>query len=747
MPGPAISGILPVPATRLDLTSCDREPIHIPGSVQPHGFLLGLSTGERIAVASESAETYLHRPLGSILGALPHTVLGDAAEQIAAGLNAEPLTTATRLLGALPVDGAGLFDVVAWAGMQGSEPLCILEFEQQREPADVAMLNARLFNFVSTVRRERTVLSVSECAVAEIRALTGCDRVVLYRFDEHGHGEVLAESRNDELGSLLGLRFPASDVPAQARRMYELNRVRIIPDVGYEPSPLRGMEGGAGEIDLSPSVLRSISPVHREYMRNMGTLCSMSISIMIDGRLWGLVSCHHHAPRFLPLRLRSACDFVMQIAASEIEGHEKSLRLERALAAKQVQARLLAAMAAQENYMDGLALSPGMLLQLVDARGAAIVRGQAARLFGQTPAAPDVLQLIERLQTLGKNEFFASSRLREAWPEAPEEAAGAIVISVSRLHNTHVLWFRPELIQTVRWAGNPQKPASPDEVISPRHSFAEWKETVRGASSPWTIEEVQAAQEFRSAVLEIVLSRAEDMAELAQDLQAANQELEAFSYSVSHDLRAPFRHISGFSELLRDEEGDRLSERGRRYLATIMESARFAGLLVDSLLDFSRFARAKLTVAPVDMEELVDREWAAVVDDEVRGRTIAFTRGPLPRVLGDAQLLRQVLRNLFSNAAKYTGKQSEPTVHMAASIREGELVFAVRDNGAGFDGRFAQKLFGVFQRLHRTEEFEGTGIGLANVKRIVGRHGGRVWAEGELGKGAAFYFTLPEAKP
>ncbi len=731
----------------IDLTSCDREPIHVPGSVQPHGFLLGLDTDGRVAVASRSASRYLDLLLPALLGEPLESALGSAADEIAALLRAEPLTTATRLLGTFALPEAGLFDVVAYGGSEAAQPLAILEFEQQRTPADPAALNARLYNFVAVIRRSRTVAEVCASAVEEIRALTGCDRVVLYQFNEKGHGEVLAEGRGEALPSLLGLRFPASDVPQQARRMYELNRVRIIPDVDYEPSPLFGLNGPAGEIDLSPSVLRSVSPVHREYMRNMGTACSMSISILIDGRLWGLVSCHHTAPRFLPLRLRSACDFVMQIAASEIESHEKSLRLERALAAKQVQARLLARMAAQEDYMEGLAASPDLLLSLVESAGAAIVTGAGVQRFGAAPSNEQVLAIVERLRALRRDDFFSTDRLCALHAGAPGEASGLIAISVSRLQNTHVLWFRPELVTTVRWAGHPQKPASADAIISPRHSFDEWQETVRGACEPWTPEAVQAAADFRSAVLEIVLSRAEDIAELAAGLQVANEELEAFSYSVSHDLRAPFRHISGFSEMLRDEEGDRLTDRGRRYLATIMDSARFAGLLVDSLLDFSRIARTRLTVVPVDMEQLADSEWAAVVYDEAGGRAIRFTRGPLPRVLGDPQLLRQVLRNLFSNAAKYTGKQPEPTVDMQAGISHEEIVFSIRDNGAGFDGRFAEKLFGVFQRLHRMEEFEGTGIGLANVKRIVGRHRGRVWAEGEAGKGAAFFFTLPAAPP
>ncbi len=753
----------------LDLSSCDREPIHIPGSIQPHGFLLAVDGEGIVQVASGTAADFLGSPLASIFGMDLQQLFGQATrDALLAGLLEAPLTTATRLLVHVAA-GPERFEVIAHRPANTAPPLTILEFEQSREPVNVEALNARLYNFVAAVRRTGTVEEVCQAAVEEIRALTRCDRVVLYRFDEKGHGIVLAEQlAEDRFQSYLGLRFPASDVPVQARRMYELNRVRIIPNVDYEPSPLyiAGLDAEdaslqvAPEIDLSSSILRSVSPIHRQYMRNMGTLCSMSVSIIIEGALWGLVSCHHHAPRYVPFRLRSACDFTMQIVASQIESNLQRLRLRRALDARAVQGRLLASMAGEENYMDGLLRSPGLLEELVAAQGVAIITGVQARLFGTTPSEAQVLNLVEWLRTRG-DEVFATSSLSTIYEEGAafqSEGSGMLAISVSKLHSTLVLWFRPEVVETVRWAGNPQKPAEaptpsstlPAGIVHPRHSFESWAQTVRGTSEPWTVEEVEAAGEFRSAVLEVVLRRAEEVAELATGLQAANEELEAFSYSVSHDLRAPFRHISGFSEMLKEEEASRMSERGKRYLATIMESARFAGLLVDSLLDFSRYARSSVTIGPVNMEELFDREWAAAMEDESRGRAIEYTRTALPAVSADQQLLRQVVRNLLSNAIKYTGKRADARVYVSAIQQEAaatqsgeEFIFSIADNGAGFDQQYAGKLFGVFQRLHRMEEFEGTGIGLANVRRIINRHGGRVWAEGEVGHGATFYFSLP----
>ncbi len=771
------------PEDQLDLSSCDREPIHIPGSIQPHGFLLALDSSRQVTVASTTAARFLHLPQAQLFGKTLEELLGPKfGHSLLTGIISEPLTPATRLLNSveLPADARErtTFDVLAHSatmahrpGLMPTEaeippPLTILEFEQTfhqfGNPTDAQTINARLYNFVASIRRLGRVEDICNAAVSEIHALTGCDRVVLYRFDEAGHGLVLSETLTpgSPFASYLGLRFPASDVPAQARRMYEL-------------SPLFSPTGPAPEIDLSSSVLRSVSPIHRQYMRNMGTACSMSVSIIIDGKLWGLVSCHHHQPRYIPFRLRSACDFILQIVASLIESHDNGLRLKQALAAKAVQVKLLAAMAAQnkpDSYIDGLKRSPDLLRELVHADGSAVVVGTSVTLSGTTPTESQVLQLLDWLRNSepqtqprqANTDLFASHALSSVYPHARNfapDASGVLAISVSRLHNAEVLWFRREQVQSVRWAGNPEKPAQPpanapnNGAIDPRHSFNEWLQIVRASSEPWTDVELEAASDFRGAILEIVLGRAEELADMAAGLQIANEELEAFSYSVSHDLRAPFRHISGFSEMLRDEEVARMSEKGRRYLATIMESARFAGLLVDSLLDLSRISRAQFIMAPVDMEDLVDSEWHAVLSDADRAgkRSIQFSRTPLPHVLGDAPLLRQVLRNLFSNAVKYTGKRDDAlvrvSVHVQANAGVREFIFSVMDNGVGFDGQYAAKLFGVFQRLHPMEEFEGTGIGLANVRRIIAKHGGRTWGESQTGKGATFYFTLPDKLP
>ena len=396
------------------------------------------------------------------------------------------------------------------------------------------------------------------------------------------------------------------------------------------------------------------------------------------------------------------------------------------------------------KWVDGLASAPEDLLAQVDASGAAIVTEDSYMAVGAAPAERHVRGIVEWLESQGDHEVISSSSLAVEFPPAEAfagEASGIIAIRISGRYASWLIWFRPEAVRTVQWGGDPHKVVREDGRIHPRKSFDAWREQVRLCALPWTEAQLSAARDLRSAIVGIVLSKAEELAELSSELQRSNKELEAFSYSVSHDLRAPFRHIVGFAQLLREREND-LDPKSQHYLDTISESAIAAGRLVDDLLNFSQLGRATIIQKQVDMNKLV-AEVVKSVTMMSKDRDIQWSIAKLPNAWGDATLLRQVWYNLVDNAVKYPRPRQPAVITIEGWAADESMFYRVTDNGVGFDMAYANKLFGVFQRLQRAEDFEGTGIGLALVRRIVDRHNGSITAIGKVDEGASFVFALP----
>ncbi|GLS42936.1 light-regulated signal transduction histidine kinase (bacteriophytochrome) [Methylobacterium brachythecii] len=714
--------------------------------MQPHGFLLTLD-----AAALVIAQASANAPAGARAGVGLDAVFPALVAVVRRYLDHPSTEDGAHYLRTVTLDVDDVPQTYEVAAHR-ADGLVVLELEEITGLDVEAGLDAhtpRLRAFVQRLRQAHSVEELCNIVAEDIRHITGFDRVLVYRFDRDWHGTVLAEDGNGVLPSYLDLRFPASDIPVQARELYRRNRLRIIPDATYEPVPIRPTLTPAGKpLDLGQSVLRSVSPVHVEYMRNMGTGASMSVSILVGDALWGLVSCHNRDPHRVPLQARNACDFLTQIFALQLFAQERGAQAEQRLALSSVQSRLLGFMAEEDSFIDGLLKHPHDVLALANAAGAAIVTEERCRLIGETPSEEQVRLLHDWLSAqTDEAEVFSTEALSENLPEAgafADKASGLLAISVSKKYASYIFWFRPEVVRTVKWGGNPIKPVAEPDRLHPRKSFEIWKEEVKGRALPWTVPEVEAARDLRTSVIGIVLRRAEELAAMSEELQRSNKELEAFSYSVSHDLRAPFRHIVGYSNLLKTREGQHLSEKGRHYVDTIIEAAFSAGTLVDNLLAFSQMGRHTLNRVAGDMNALVEEERRKAMRDIPAERTVRWEIGPLGRAHADPFMLRLVIENLFSNALKYSRDRTESVIEFGRlPPKDGEAVFFVRDNGVGFDMAYVDKLFGVFQRLHRVEDFEGTGIGLANVRRIVERHGGHTWAEGKLGEGATFFFTLP----
>jgi len=514
---------------RVDLTNCDREPIHIPGAILPHGAMLVLESGTlRVLQAAGDTLALLGRPIGALLDRPVDTLFSEDQINRLQGLCDEIdlvkprhlLDPLLRVVSDRPLD----------ASAHCVDGNLIIEFEAS-DPGDpfVADPLAAVLLMIDGFGGAPSLNALCQMATASVRRVAQYDRVMVYRFMADGSGWVIAESRTPELAPFLDLHYPAADIPQQARALYLKSWLRLITQVDYDPAPLtptRNPRTGK-PLDMSFAILRDVSPIHREYLRNMGIDASMSISIIVGGKLWGLIACHNNSPRRLPRHLRAVCELFGSMFSLQLEAREKSEQFELRLASRMILQKLMLNLSGVEDYAHGLTQQTPNLLDYIHggdialngARGGGVaVRVEGKITFlGTTPDRKQIAELTEWLTSyMTETEgTFATDRLSEIYPPAKafsDVASGLLVIAVSRDPSDFILWFRPELVETALWAGDPAKPmiSGPDgDNLSPRKSFEVWKHTVRSRALPWTPAETDAAFDLRVSLLQVVLRRIE----------------------------------------------------------------------------------------------------------------------------------------------------------------------------------------------------------------------------------------------
>ncbi|WNG49791.1 GAF domain-containing protein [Archangium minus] len=741
-----------------DLTNCDREPIHIPGAIQPHGVLLVLREPMlEIRQVSENVQALLGVTAQDLLGRTLEVLLPSAqVESVRAILLSERLKDHNPLkLTIRGGSGERTFNGIA----HRHQGRLFLELEpssgQEALPFFGFYHQAR--GSMSRLRDARDLRELCEEAVREVRRLTGFDRVIIYRFDAEWNGQVLAEDRVEKADPYLGLHFPASDIPRQARELYTLNWLRIIPTVDYVPARILALpeEAAQGPLDMSFCVLRSVSPIHLEYLHNMGAFASMSISLMKEGRLWGLISCTDvSGPRYIPYEVRTACEFVGEFMSSFIPSKEGYEDYDQRLRARSVQARLLERMTRNPDFAEGLCHPPPELLELTGATGAAVYFNGATTIVGKAPTDEQLQGLIRWLgEKADPTEVFSTTSLSREYPEAEafkDVAAGLIAASMSRGRHNYVLWFRPEVVQTVEWGGNPNKPVDiqDDQLrLHPRKSFALWKETVRGRSLPWKDYELEAAQELRRNIIDIVLQRSEELLKLNTELERSNVELDSFAYAASHDLKEPLRGIHNYASLVLREESGHLKPTNRTRMDTVVRLTQRMESLINSLLHYAQVGRTELSLRETDLNEVIASVLEVLKPRIDEAQVEVRIPKPLPPARCDRVRMVEVFTNLITNAIKYNDKETKWVELGATSTPEGDTVYFVRDNGIGIRPEYYEPIFRIFKRLHGRDKYGGgTGTGLTIVKRLIERHNGRIWLESQPGEGTTFFFTLGSEK-
>ncbi len=752
--------------SNLSLTTCDREPIHISNAIQSHGVLLTFTEADlMILQISQNSTDFLGIEPGALLGQ-PLSILMQS-EQMAAirdCLNAE-FENVNPLRLVLSVNG----QPQAFEGIvHRTDGVIILELERSIEQQAVSFFD--FYKFVKAplnhLQNTQNLAEVAQQAVTVIRKITGFDRVMLYRFHEDGSGHLIAENKSADSESFLGLHYPANDIPQQAKELYRLSLLRIIPDAWSEQVYLEPALNPvtSAPLDLSLSVLRSVSPLHTEYLENMGVRASMSISLLRDHQLWGLLACHHRFPKRLSYETRTICEFLGQVISFEVTSKASTEDLDSKLELQAVQARFVNTIANCQTLGDGFHQNPRDLMDLLGAASVVFCEGDQISAFGAAPPETTIAGLMKWVnQHIGENATYSTNTLVTDYPQfAPykDVASGLLALRISRAQQTYLLWFRPEIIQTINWAGEPQKVVGAegtdfDRQIKPRKSFELWKETVRLTALPWKTYEIDAALELRSRIIGIVLQKADELALLNKELERSNIELDSFAYIASHDLKEPLRGIHNYSTFLIEDYGQQLGADGTRKLDTLMRLTRRMEDLIDSLLHYSRFGRAELLFEAVDLSEVVQSVLDVIEISRPAAADFRIPR-PLPIFQCDRTQVIELFSNLISNAIEYSDRSAkwveigyilpaEIDQQLPASLQvdPAQTIFFVRDNGIGIRAKHLETIFKIFKRLHPANKYGGgAGAGLTIAKKIVERHGGKIAVASTFGTGSTFYFTL-----
>ncbi len=745
------------------LINCDREPIHLPNAIQSHGVLLAIAPADFVILqVSQNVETLLGYSTQALLGQPLSTLFSSAQIQTIQDCLNGDFEAINPLHFSLSVNGnPETFEGVVHL----SDGVIVLELEPLPEQESVSF-----FDFYRSVKvpigrfqSSQTLSDLSERAVSEIRRITGFDRVMLYRFDQDGSGNVIAEAIREGLEPFLGLRYPATDIPKQAKALYQLNLLRIIPDFSYRPVPLIPEQNPltGSRLDLSLSTLRSVSPMHTEYLANMGVCASMSISLLHDNQLWGLIACHHASPRILSYETRTICEFLGQVISNELHTKAGAETQDYRIKLQTLLAKFTDALAKCERLDEGLHQNQTDLMDLVSATGFAFIEGTQTTCFGSTPPEESIQPLVEWIsQQIENGEIYSSDALGREYPEFAEykaSASGILALKISRTQQIYMLWFRPEVIQSIHWGGEPNKPAQVDEDgglrFSPRQSFKLWKETVQLKSLPWQTCEINVSLELRSIIIGIVLQKADELSLLNSELERSNAELDSFAYVASHDLKEPLRAIHNYSTFLIEDYGDQLGEDGNQKLNTLMRLTQRMEDLINSLLHYSRLGRSDLRLQTINLNSLVEGVIEVVKISKPGPISFEIPR-PLPTLQGDYTQINELFTNLVSNAIKYNDKvqktveigyifPGEISSEISKTFDSEKTIYFVRDNGIGILEKHHENVFKIFKRLHPANRYGGgTGAGLTIVKKIVERHGGAIAIQSEVGAGSTFFFTL-----
>lgn len=747
---------------RADLVSCESEPIHEIGAIQPQGALIAVDTATGMVThASENLPRYMAVTAEQALDRSVADLIGEKGFEDIARCAVEPRIPHVSQPVFLDFQVSGKEFHLECTPHRNQSRL-ILEFEELSDcRVDLWGHDALRQRIISDFIKPSTLDALAAEAADIVRDATGFDRVMVYRFAEDKHGEVIAESTNQP-DSFLGLHYPASDIPEPARRHFTLNFIRMIPDINCTPSRIlssSGAENGAKPLDLTYSRLRAVAPVHIEYLTNMGVNASMSISLVSNNELWGLVACHHYSRHQLTSSCLRFCELFGGNVSAMLQNLENTHLLQRSVSAEKTAYGLEAAFRTDNRLHKLVRQQSEQLMSLVEAQAMVLRIGDRTETFGRQPPQAIAYESMADQVVDGVATSDNLGSLFDLSDEQTARAAGAAYMQLSEEGDDFLVLVREEYDQIIRWAGKPEKveTVGVDGVkrLSPRGSFALWRQERRGCSKPFSYVDREVLRIIRRALFALNSLNRERAAVFAQNQAEAERTrlrlalLEAerrgsmgeLAGALAHELNQPLAAVSNFVSACRQELkncGLAVPDHLIQMIDDAVEESTRAADLVRRLRNF--ISTGELQLEEFDLHPIIVQaaELAYITNGRPANVTIE-TRfdSKIPPITADTVQIGQVVLNLVRNSIEAIGHESgRVTIHTA--LVDKFVEFAIVDTGSGFPPEVLDTLFTPFH----ASKTSGMGMGLSLCHSIITAHGGRIWQTPRK-DGAELRFTLP----
>jgi light-regulated signal transduction histidine kinase (bacteriophytochrome) len=726
----------------MNFVECHEEPIHIPGYIQSFGYLIGID-------AESQSITFFSRNITDIFKVgnaelLFGRDLMDFPEIFRTVIDSDLYTSLqdfTRRENETHFDKVFIGDKEYHFSVFRSGKHIFLEFE-----AVLKNPNKRISNKYDNFYVIDNEKELWEQLLSTLSKIVNYDRMMVYKFMMDGSGKVIAERRNDNMESYLGLYYPESDIPRQARELYLKKRKRIFSNVYAETVPL--ISRTDENIDLTFVASRGMSPIHGQYIKNSGASSSFSVSIIIEDHLWGLVTCQNSEAKHIDLEDRVQAGIFTALASNAYSSFKSKNELKYRLELNEKSSQLKAEFLKHNNLFDSLADNKGKIRKLPEADGLAIISEGNTVTVGVVPENRIIDAIAHwALENTADSIFVSRSFLKDYGKELglDENAAGIIIYFIERNKKEMLIWFRKEFDEHIDWAGNPEKKVEvllqdgkEIQVVSPRTSFQIFTENIKGNSKRWNSRDIVSVQAVRDVILETSHKQYNAIKALNNELRKVNEELDSFSYTISHDLGTPLTVMKLNAQMLLSNFEK--TEKNKNKLNSIVEEIDNMAEMMHDVLQLSRAKHSEIELERLQPLNTIQKisENAKITFDSPKS---IITIKECPDVLSDKTMLHQVFLNIINNAVKYSSHQEEPKVEIRGTEENGTVVYRISDNGIGIPEQEKHKMFKIFNRMDNAKTFKGNGIGLSIVHRIMKRIGGNVDYESNKG-GTCFILTF-----